>query len=455
MANEDPKGRRESSERIDKGFPVLRADVAGIDVGSQEHWVCAPGLTGKEREVAVFGATTPGVEQLVAWLKARGVTSVALESTGVYWIAPHEILEARGFEVVLVDARALGRVPGRKKTDRHDCEWIQRLHSCGLLRGAFRPVEQICMLRTLVRDKGTLIAERADWVRRMQKALDQMNVRVHRAVSEVDGATGMAILRAIVHGERDPQQLALLRDPRCRQSAAQIAEQLTGHWRADHLFSLDQGLKMYDALSEAIAAYERQILQHLEAMTSVERRDDQAPPPTNPKKATAMKSRGDEPLRQALYRMSGVDLTAIDAVGVDTVNVVLSEYGPNLSQFPTEKQFVAHVGLAPQKPTSGGKVLTRRSRTVRARAWGPPCAWRRPPCATARRPWAPTIAKSRGASALTWPCLRPLANSPNTSIASSDGDTRTSTKEPRPTTSGTSWLVPNDWPPPPRLSATG
>ena len=162
MANEDPKGRRASSERIDKGFPVLRADVAGIDVGSQEHWVCAPGLTGKGREVAVFGATTPGVEQLVAWLKERGVTSVALESTGVYWIAPHEILEARGFEVVLVDTRALGRVPGRKKTDRHDCEWIQRLHSCGLLRGAFRPVEQICMLRTLVRDKGTLIAERAD-----------------------------------------------------------------------------------------------------------------------------------------------------------------------------------------------------------------------------------------------------------------------------------------------------
>ena len=167
-----------------------------------------------------------------------------------------------------------------------------------------------------------------------------MNVRVHRAVSEVDGATGMAILRAIVRGERDPQQLALLRDPRCRQSAAQIAEQLTGHWRADHLFSLDQGLKMYDALAEAIAAYGRELLQHLEAMTRVERRDDQAPPPTSPKKAKAMQSRGEEPLRHALYRMSGVDLTAIDAIGVETVSVVLSEYGPHLSQFPTEKQFV-------------------------------------------------------------------------------------------------------------------
>jgi transposase len=272
MANEDQQGRPERSEAVDGGFPVLRADVAGIDVGSEEHWVCAPARTGREREVAVFTATTPGVEQLAAWLKDRGVTSVALESTGVYWIAPHEILEARGFEVVLVDTRELGRVPGRKKTDRRDCEWIQRLHSCGLLRGAFRPVEQVCMLRTLVRDKATLIAERSDWVRRMQKTLDQMNVRVHRAVSDLDGATGMAILRAIVAGERDPHQLATLRDYRCHKSEAEIAEQLTGHWRADHLFSLQQALKMYDTLSDTIAAYEREILRHLEAITSVERR---------------------------------------------------------------------------------------------------------------------------------------------------------------------------------------
>ena len=361
MVNEELNGRP-SDDASGDGFPVLRADVAGIDIGSQEHWVCAPERTGPGREVAVFKATTSGVNQLVAWLKARRVTSVALESTGVYWIAPHEILEAHGFAVVLVDTRQVGRVPGRKKTDRRDCEWIQRLHSCGLLRGAFRPVEQVCMLRTLVRDKGTLIAERADWVRRMQKTLDQMNVRVHRAVAEVDGATGMAILRAIVDGERDPHQLAALRDYRCRKSEAQIAEQLTGHWRADHLFSLQQALKMYDALSETIAAYEREILRHLEAMTSAERRDDQAPLPTNPTKARAIKGRGEEPLRHALYRMSGVDLTTIDAVGVETVSIVLSEYGPNLSQFPTEKQFVSHIGLAPHQPKSGGKLLKRKKK---------------------------------------------------------------------------------------------
>ena len=224
------------------------------------------------------------------------------------------------------------------------------------------------MLRTLIRDKATLIAERADWVRRMQKTLDQMNVRVHRAVSDVDGATGMAILRAIVAGERDPHQLAALRDPRCRKSEAQIAEQLTGHWREDHLFSLQQAVKLYDALSETIAAYEREILRHLEAMTSIDRRDDQAPPPSGPRKAKTIKSRGEEPLRQALYRMSGVDLTTIDAVGVETVSVVLSEYGPNLTQFPTEKQFVSHVGLAPQTPTSGGKVLKRKKKPASASA---------------------------------------------------------------------------------------
>ena len=368
MANEDQKGRPECSKAIDEGFPVLRGNVAGIDVGSEEHWVCAPARTGRGREVAVFAATTPGVEQLAAWLKDRDVTSVALESTGVYWIVPHEMLEAHSFDVVLVDSRWLGRVPGRKKTDRRDCGWIQRLHSCGLLRGAYRPVEQVCMLRTLVRDRGTLIAERADWVRRMQKTLDQMNVRVHRAVANVDGATGMAILRAIVAGERDPHQLATLRDPRCRKSEAQIAEQLTGHWRDDHLFSLRQALKMYDALSDTIAAYEREILRYLETMTSVDRRDDQAPPPISPTKAQAIKSRGQDPLRHALYRMSGVDLTTIDAVGVETVSVVLSEYGPNLSQFPTEKQFVSHVGLAPHAPRSGGKVVKKKKKPGSASA---------------------------------------------------------------------------------------
>ena len=178
--------------------------MAGIDLGSERHWVCAPTVDGQGREVQQFGATTPELEKMAAWLKERKVVSVAMESTGVYWIPPQEVLERHGLEVVLVDARELARVPGRRKTDRLDCKWIQRLHSGGLWRGSFRPKEQINMLRTLERDKGTLVAERADWIRRMQKSLDQMNVRVHRAVADIEGKTGMSIIRAILAGEGMP-----------------------------------------------------------------------------------------------------------------------------------------------------------------------------------------------------------------------------------------------------------
>jgi transposase len=196
---------------------------------------------------------------MAKWLQACGVGSVAMESTGVHWIAPHEVLEAAGLEVLLVDTRQLARVPGRdKKTDPTDCEWIQRLHSCGLLRGSFRPREEVCMLRTLVRDKANLVAECGDWLRRMQKSLDQMNVRVHRAVSDIDGVTGMAILRAIVEGE--PGSWRNYGDSRCHKSEEEIAEQLSGHWREDHLFSLRQSLKMYDAIQHRLADYDREIL---------------------------------------------------------------------------------------------------------------------------------------------------------------------------------------------------
>jgi transposase len=297
------------------------------------------------------------------WLKERRVESVAMESTGVYWIAPHEVLEAMGLKVVLVDTRQLAQVPGRdKKSDPTDCEWIQRLHSCGLLRGSYRPAEEVCKLRTLVRDKGNLVAESGDWVRRMQKSLDQMNVRVHRAVSDLDGVTGMAIVRAIVGGERDSRKLAKLRDPRCRSSEDEIAEQLNGHWREDHLFSLKQGLQMYDAIQERIVAYEQEILRKLGEMERPECRGQEAPKVNNANKAKAIKKRGQEGMRQALYRMKGVDLTSIDAIGVETVEVVLSEYGPDLSSFPTEKQFAKHTTLAPYRPTSGGKPLKKKKR---------------------------------------------------------------------------------------------
>ncbi|MGA7414024.1 MAG: IS110 family transposase [Bryobacteraceae bacterium] len=298
------------------GLPVVRPDVAGIDLGSERHWVCAPAINGEGREVNDFGATTAELIRMAQWLKERGVQSVAMESTGVYWIAPHEILEAQGFEVLLADTRQLSRVPGRnQKSDPTDCEWLQRLHSCGLVKGSFRPPEQVCMLRTLIRDKGNLVAERSDWIRRMQKGLDQMNVRLHRAVSDVDGATGMAILRAIAAGERDPRQLARLRDRGCRNR-----------------------------------------------MTPEQRGQQSAPALKNQPKMRSMRKRGQEPARQALYRMSGVDMTQIDAVGVETVQIVLSEYGPDLSRFPTEKQFISHATLAPRVPKSGNKPIRKKKR---------------------------------------------------------------------------------------------
>jgi transposase len=362
MSEERKRGKEQGGERQEKGIGALGRKVGGVDVGSKQHWVCAPASPGEGREVKVFGATTSELEKMAAWLLERGVESVGLESTGVYWIPVHEVLEGRGLEVVLVDTRALARVPGRTKTDRRDCEWIQRLHSCGLLRGAFRPPEQICMLRTLVRDRGNLVAEQGDWVRRMQKSLEQMNVRVHRAVAELTGATGMALVRAMVKGERDPRQLAKLRDPRCQKNEEEIAEQLTGHWREDHLFSLGQALKMYEAIQERIQDYERAILDKLKAMEREECRGKEAPELKNEKKAKALLKRGQEPLHQALYRVSGEDLIAIDALGVESVQAVISEYGTDLSCFPGEKQFVSHVLLAPRRATSGGKPVKKKRR---------------------------------------------------------------------------------------------
>ena len=352
-----------STRRQIQGLPLLRLDVAGSDLGSKRHWVCAPTMDGCSREIADFGATTPELIRMAEWLQARRVKSVAMESTGVYWIAPHEVLEAHGMDVLLVDTRQLAQVPGRdNKTDPTDCEWIQRLHSCGLLRGSFRPEESICMLRTLVRDKATLVAEAGDWVRRMQKSLDQMNVRVHRAVSDITGATGMAILRAIAGGERDARKLAELRDVHCHQSEEEIAEQLSGHWREDHVFSLQQALKMYDAIQDRIAAYETEILRKLSQMERKEQQGQTAPPLKNLNKAKLIRNRGQEPKRQALYRVSGVDATQIDAVGVETIETVVAEYGIDLSCFPTEKQFVSHATLTPHVPKSGGKPLKKKKR---------------------------------------------------------------------------------------------
>jgi len=355
------KPKRRATGRVDQGskLSVIQSDVAGIDIGSREMFVCGPADEEGRREVRVFATTTQQIQQCVRWLKQQKVRSVAMESTGVYWIPVLEVMESSALEVLLVDTRPLSRVPGRK-TDVEDCQWLQTLHSHGLLRGAYRPSEQISELRTIVRQKAVLVRQQADWIRRIHKCLDQMNVRVHHAVKDTQGVTGMAMLRAIVGGERDPRNLAKLRDPGCQKSETEMIELLTGNWRSDHLFNLKQHMAMYDSAARQIAVYEEEIQRRMQEVTPAGRKDIQAPPLANIEKRKTMKKRDQEGKRQALYRMMGVDLTTIDGIGVETVEVIMSEYGTEMSKFPTEGEFVKHVGLAPHRPVSGGKVLKNK-----------------------------------------------------------------------------------------------
>lgn len=357
MRQRPVRGKRVNVRRAEGALRVTRLNVAGIDLGSKEHYVACPPRNG-QANVKVFGTTTPELTALADWLQAEGVESVAMESTGVYWVPLYELLAQRGIEVMLVDARQIKHVPGRK-TDMIDCQWIQLLHSCGLLRGAFRPADAFCRLRAVIRQKATLIAEQADWLNRMQKSLDQMNVRVHRAVADISGTTGMAMIRAIVAGERDPRQLAKLRDARCHKSLPQITEELTGNWREDHLFNLAQALAMYEFILTRIAAYEVEIQRILKAMAP-HPEVASAPEPTNPNKKRLLRARGQEPLRQALYGACATDLTTIDGISTATAEVVLSELGPDLSTFPTEGHFVSFLRLSPNLAISGGKPLPKR-----------------------------------------------------------------------------------------------
>lgn len=352
------KQKRRAAAKVDQGskLSVIQSDVAGIDIGSREMFVCGPADRQGRREMRVFATTTEQIQECVRWLKQQEVRSVAMESTGVYWIPVLEIMESSGLEVLLVDTRPLSRVPGRK-TDAEDCQWLQTLHSHGLLRGAYRPSEQISELRTIVRQKAVLVRQQADWIRRMHQCLDQMNVRVHHAVKDTQGATGMAMLRAIVAGERDPRNLAKLRDPGCQKSAAEMVELLTGNWRSDHLFNLKQHMAMYDSAASQIAVYEEEIQRRMQEVTPAGRKDAKAPPLANMEKRKTMKRRDQEGKRQALYRAMGVDLTTIDGIGVETTEVIMSEYGTEMSKFSTEAEFVKHTGLAPHRPVSGGKVL--------------------------------------------------------------------------------------------------
>ena len=313
MARSNRKRKKKPSVGVTE-LKAIRPKVAGIDIGSTEHWVCGPAREDGQANVEVFGAMTAELNRMADWLCSQGVESVAMESTSVYWIPLFELLESRGIEVVLANARQVHNVPGRK-TDYADCQWIQLLHSCGLLRGSFRPTEDITRMRALQRQVGNLVGERTRCVQWMQKALDQMNVQVHRAVSDLTGVTGLAIVRAIVAGERDPLRLAAHRDKRCRHSVEEIAQYLTGNWREEHVFNLASALRLFDMVEQEIATYETKLQELIERLHPPSRVQQPVPPHPNASKDKAMKTRafsqpglryGDSPASTSLASMASV-----------------------------------------------------------------------------------------------------------------------------------------------------
>jgi len=310
-----------------------------------------------------FGCYTADLYALADWLALCGVKTVAMESTGVYWIALFQILETKGFEVKLVNAHHVKTLPGRK-TDILDCQWLQQLHSYGLLSGSFRPEDQICVLRSYIRHRDSLIKSACVHIQRMQKALTQMNVQLHKVVSDITGTTGMAIIRAIVEGERDPQILAAKKHHRAKRSEAEIAAALNGDYRSEHVFVLQQELQLYDVYQTQIAACDRQIQECLSQFSDkVNLNEFPLPQP----KHIRHKPQGNEPafdLRTHLYRISGVDFTAIDGLGILTVQTIISEVGLDPSRFPTVKHFTSWLGLCPCNRITGGKVKSSQTRLV-------------------------------------------------------------------------------------------
>jgi transposase len=335
----------------------INLDAAGIDVGANEIYVAVP--RGRDVEsVRVFGPFTADLERLADWLRQCGITTVAMESTGVYWIPLFEMLDSRGLDVCLVNARHLKNVSGRK-SDVLDCQWLQRLHTCGLLRASFRPSDDVCALRALVRQRGMLVQYRAAHIQHMQKALQQMNVQLTRVLSDITGVTGMKIIRAIVAGERDGRILASYRDAKCKHSVADIVAALQGNYRREHLFALRQGLSLYDIYDTKIRECDAELEAMYAEWEAPQSPDDPATQPPAPRTSKPRKNQAHFDLATSLYHMAGVDLTRADGIDALTAQTILSEIGADVSAWPTVKHFSAWLCLCSQNRITGGKVKRR------------------------------------------------------------------------------------------------
>ena len=384
-----------------EGLSQLNLNAAGIDVGATSHYVAVP-ADRAEQPVQEFEAFTADLYRLADWLGECGVETVVMESTGVYWIPLFGVLEERGFQVILVDPRRIKNVPGRK-TDVRDCQWLQQLHTYGLLSGAFRPDGEVRRLRSYLRQRAMLVEYASHHVQHMQKALTQMNMKLHHVIRDITGKTGMDIMEAIVGGERDARKLARLRDPRIKADEATIARSLRGHWREEHIFELTQALELYRFYQDKITECDREIAAQLERF---EDRSDGEPPAPNGKKRN-QKNAPRFDVQGQLYRMTGVDLTRIDGVDAYTALKVISEIGADMTKWPSAKHFSSWLGLSPNNRITGGRVISSKTK---------PCVWRPTRCTVPTAPWVPSCAGRRPTWERPRPSPPPLTSWPGSSI---------------------------------------
>lgn len=365
MNKKDKRRSHHTKGRANKRLPVqlmerINPNAAGIDCGAEHHYVAVP--EGRDPQpVRHFKTFTQNLHALAQWLQACGVETVAMESTGTYWIALFEILQARGIEVTLVNARHVKNVPGRK-SDVSDCQWLQWLHTVGLLRASFRPDADIVSLRVYLRHRQTLVEGASDQIRRMQKAMVQMNLHLHNVLSDITGVSGLRIIRDIVAGIHDPVQLARHRDRRCRATTEEVEASLTGHYRDEYLFALRQSLELYDTHHCQLRACDDEIERLLQALTGALPAPEQACPPARRRTGKSSANAPTFELRELLYQLTGgSDLTQIDSIGPYAALRLISEIGTDMSRWPTEKHFTSWLTLAPNNKITGGRIISSRT----------------------------------------------------------------------------------------------